>query len=384
MFWLRWACATAMVVSSTANAQTEQQPAAVNSGAGGSAGFQGVVLSGQAARASVDGITVNISNTCFGTNLRHVSNPLSPVSSVLVKLTLREKGALKTYTVKYPANVVTQAGNDAQVTQVSDVTAGVKAQYAGNSVRVILPVNFTTTVDEEGNISNDFEAKLEAVSFDQVFAPGQKQGGAYMGYNGPLSASVYTSNSKDGKQYSVSAFFPGENGYCGGYFSPLMVFFDDKMPNFTAVTDFPLNPTGKTMWPEAGAPGAFIAVDRNGDGQITTEDELFGNQGDKFKNGFEALREFDSNKDNVIDKNDKDFAKLSLWFDKNGDGKVQKGELVPLKSRIESVSLKYDDSAVSGIADRAQIREKSTFVFVEKGKKKEGRVIDLWFSPKMK
>ncbi|WP_374027441.1 EF-hand domain-containing protein [Bdellovibrio bacteriovorus] len=384
MFWLRWACATAMVVSSTANAQTEQQPAAVNSGAGGSAGFQGVVLSGQAARASVDGITVNISNTCFGTNLRHVSNPLSPISSVLVKLTLREKGALKTYTVKYPANVVTQAGNDAQVTQVSDVTAGVKAQYAGNSVRVILPVNFTTTVDEEGNISNDFEAKLEAVSFDQVFAPGQKQGGAYMGYNGPLSASVYTSNSKDGKQYSVSAFFPGENGYCGGYFSPLMVFFDDKMPNFTAVTDFPLNPTGKTMWPEAGAPGAFIAVDRNGDGQITTEDELFGNQGDKFKNGFEALREFDSNKDNVIDKNDKDFAKLSLWFDKNGDGKVQKGELVPLKSRIESVSLKYDDSAVSGIADRAQIREKSTFVFVEKGKKKEGRVIDLWFSPKMK
>lgn len=384
MFWLRWACATAMVVSSTANAQTEQQPAAVNSGAGGSAGFQGVVLSGQAARASVDGITVNISNTCFGTNLRHVSNPLSPISSVSVKLTLREKGALKTYTVKYPANVVTQAGNDAQVTQVSDVTAGVKAQYAGNSVRVVLPVNFTTKVDEEGNISNDFEAKLEAVSFEQVFAPGQKQGGEYMGYNGPLSASVYTSNSKDGKQYSVSAFFPGENGYCGGYFSPLMVFFDEKMPNFTAVTDFPLNPTGKTMWPEAGAPGAFIAVDRNGDGQITTEDELFGNQGDKFKNGFEALREFDSNKDNVIDKNDKDFAKLSLWFDKNGDGKVQKGELVPLKSRIESVSLKYDDSAVSGIADRAQIREKSTFVFVEKGKKKEGRVIDLWFSPKMK
>ncbi|WP_374030776.1 hypothetical protein [Bdellovibrio bacteriovorus] len=125
-------------------------------------------------------------------------------------------------------------------------------------------------------------------------------------------------------------------------------------------------------------------MDRNGDGQITTEDELFGNQGDKFKNGFEALREFDSNKDGVIDKGDKDFAKLSLWFDKNGDGKVQKGELVPLKSRVESVSLKYDDSAVSGIADRAEIREKSTFVFVEKGKKKEGRVIDLWFSPKAK
>ncbi|WP_374030777.1 hypothetical protein [Bdellovibrio bacteriovorus] len=247
MFWLRWACATAMVVSSAANAQTEQQPAAVNSGAGGSAGFQGVVLSGQAARASVDGIVVNISNTCFGTNLRHVSNPISPHSVVEAHLTLREKGALKTYIVKYPAGkVVTTDQGDAPVTQLTDLPAGVKAEYAGKNVRIILPVNFTTKVDEEGNISNDFEAKLEAVSFKQTFAPG-KGGGEYMGSEGTLSATTYTSNSKDGKQYSISAFFPGENGYCGGFFSPLMVFFDDKMPNFTAVVDFPLNPTGKTM-----------------------------------------------------------------------------------------------------------------------------------------
>lgn len=357
----------------------------MNSGAGGTAGFQGVVLSGQASRAGQEGVTVNISNTCFGTNLRHVSNPLSPTSNIEVTLQMREKGAIKTYKVTYPSRVTATAGQDT-VNVLSQVSpAGVTAQSAGNNVRVVLPINFTTTVDEEGNITNDFNAQLESVSFRQTFDPGKDPGQIqYMGYVGPLSATVYTSGSKDGKQYSISAFFPGQTGYCGGYFSPLMVFFDDKMPLFTSVVDFPLNPTGKTMWPEAGAPGAFIAVDRNGDGLITTDDELFGNQGDKHKNGFEALREFDSNKDDVIDAKDKDFAKLLLWFDKNGDGKVQKGELVPLKSRIESVSLKYDASAVGAVGNRAEVREKSTFVFVEKGKKKQGRVIDLWFSPEVK
>lgn len=381
MFMRKGLCAAAVLVASGAvSAQTEQQPAAVNSGAGGSAGFQGVVLSGQATRASSDGVTINVANTCFGTNLRHVSNPISPASDIEMQITMNIKGAMKTYTVVYPSDVVMRAGDSNVVVIKSDT---VKASYAGNNVRIVLPINFNTTVDEQGNISDDFEAKLEAIKFNQTFAPGRALQ-QYMGYNGPLSATVYTSGSKDGRQYSISAFFPGENGYCGGYFSPLMVFFDDKLPQFSASVDFPLNPTGKTMWPEAGAPGAFIAVDRNGDGLITTEDELFGNQGDKYKNGFEALREFDSNKDDVIDKKDKDFAKLLLWFDKNGDGKVQKGELVPLKSRIESVSLKYDASAVGSVADRAEIREKSTFVFKEKGKKKEGRVIDMWFSPKMK
>ncbi|WP_374000348.1 EF-hand domain-containing protein [Bdellovibrio bacteriovorus] len=381
MFMRKGLCAAAVLVASGAvSAQTEQQPAAVNSGAGGSAGFQGVVLSGQATRASSDGVTINVANTCFGTNLRHVSNPISPASDIEMQITMNIKGAMKTYTVVYPSDVVMRAGDSNVVVIKSDT---VKASYAGNNVRIVLPINFNTTVDEQGNISDDFEAKLEAIKFNQTFAPGRALQ-QYMGYNGPLSATVYTSGSKDGRQYSISAFFPGENGYCGGYFSPLMVFFDDKLPQFSASVDFPLNPTGKTMWPEAGAPGAFIAVDRNGDGLITTEDELFGNQGDKYKNGFEALREFDSNKDDVIDKKDKDFAKLLLWFDKNGDGKVQKGELVPFKSRIESVSLKYDASAVGSVADRAEIREKSTFVFKEKGKKKEGRVIDMWFSPKMK
>ncbi len=163
-----------------------------------------------------------------------------------------------------------------------------------------------------------------------------------------------------------------------------MVFFDKKRPQYTSVVKFPLNPSGTTMWPEKGAPGAFIAFDRNGDKTISTADELFGNEEKKFENGFEALKEFDSNKDGVIDENDKDFAKLLLWFDKNGNGRVQKGELVPLKSKIKSISLNYDNSALNTMGARAEVRERSSFIFIKEGQEKTGVVEDLWFAGEVK
>ncbi|KHD88323.1 MAG: hypothetical protein OM95_09250 [Bdellovibrio sp. ArHS] len=379
MFLRRW-LSLPLLFGIGVYAQAEQQPAAVNSGVGGTAGFQGVVLSGQVTRAAQNSITVNITNTCFGTNLRSVSNPIARNATVELNLAINDKGTVKQYFVRYPSDVVSKAGNDTVVALTGEnVTSGVVASYAGNSVRMVIPVTVTSMVDEEGNISEDFDVKLHGTSFTQKFAP--HAGQQYMGTNGPLSASVYTSASKDGRQYNVSAFFPGENGYCGGYYSPLMVFFDDQRPRFEGKSQFPLNPSGKTSWPEAKAPGAFVALDRDGDKKITKADELFGNEGEKFKNGFEALKELDSNGDGVIDKNDKDFAKLLLWFDKNGDGKSQASELVPLKSRIKSISLQYDESAKTPFGARAEARERSTFVFIEKGKEKQGSIVDVWFSP---
>lgn len=373
-------CMPLLLIGGSAFAQN-QQPAAVNSGAGSSAGFQAVVLSGQASRTGQEGITINISNTCFGTNLRSVSNPLAPTSTVKLHFVLNDKGTMKSYSVKYPANVVlNNSAGDVRAISSSDIEGSMTASYAGNSVRLNIPISFTTIVDENGEISDDFDVKLQSYSFDQIL---NSNAGAreYMGTNGPLSANVYTSTSKDGRQYSVSAFFPGENGFCGGYYSPLMVFFDEKRPSFNADVAFPLNPSGRTKWPEKGSSGAFIVMDHDGDGKITKESELFGNEGDRFANGFEALRQYDSNKDGVIDANDKDFDRLLLWFDKNGDGVSQKSELVPLKSRIKSISLKYDGSSIRAVGDRAEFREKGTFIFVEKGKEKKGEVIDVWFAP---
>ncbi|MDG0815887.1 EF-hand domain-containing protein [Bdellovibrio svalbardensis] len=406
---LKWTLAS-IAMSSVAYAG---DPGTVNSGAGASAGFQGVVLSGQVTRSNLDGVNIVVTNSCFGTNLRHVTNPISPLGKVKMKLVIRDHGAEKTFIVSYPGSLVVEGGlTDARAIPAGEISnpIGLTATGAitGNVVRVNVPVASQVTVDENGNINQgSIEAELVSVSFAQVFdwtptnADYQSgyykldthHGGGnvadYRGYTGPLSASVYTSGSKDKKTYNVAAYFPGEFGFCGGYFSPLMVFFDEARPQFSANVSFPLNPTGKTMWPEAGSKGAFVAFDRDGDGKISKANELFGSEEGKFKNGFEALREFDSNKDGVIDSKDKDFAKLMLWFDKNADGISQKEELVPLKTRIKSISLKYDSSSTNGIGARAEVRERSEFVFVEKGKdkkgqEKRGQILDVWFAPNAK
>ena len=67
---------------------------------------------------------------------------------------------------------------------------------------------------------------------------------------------------------------------------------------------------------------AFIAIDKNNNGKIDNGSELFGNKSisnnayaytnPNAKNGFEALSEFDSNNDGIIDINDEKFANLNL------------------------------------------------------------------------
>ncbi len=94
---------------------------------------------------------------------------------------------------------------------------------------------------------------------------------------------------------------------------------------------------------------AFLAVDRNGNGQIDSGLELFGDQ-QGAANGYEQLREFDSNGDGVIDRQDDDFDKLLLFRD-NGNGITEEGELLTLADAgIESLSLRYAqvDERVSG------------------------------------
>ncbi len=364
-------------------AQVVQQPSSVNSGVGANAGFQGVVLSGQVTRATQNAVVINVANSCFGTNLRQVSNPLSPLSSVRMNFTLNDKGTLKNYSVLYPATLVMKSGSDNIVklgaSQVSP--ASLNAQYTGNNLRITVPIPFEVTVTESGEMSDNWNVQLASVNFEQIFEPGAAATGQYMGRNGVLSASVSKSASKDGRQFNIGAHFPGEAGFCGGYFSPLMVFFDDQRPQFTAKVEFPLNPTGQTMWPEAGSPGAFIVFDRDGDGKIQTAEELFGAIEGKYKNGFESLREFDSNGDGVIDKKDKNFKKLKLWYDRNANGKTDKKELVNLSSKIKSISLQYDASTTNGIQDRAEVRERSTFEFIDKRQLKKGAVLDMWFAP---
>ena len=225
----------------------EQQPASVNSGVGSAAGFQGVVLSSGVSRGADDGVTVNIVNSCFGTNLRYVDNPISPMGIVKFDFKLKDQGTLREFSVKYSGGLVTEAGKDTPVAiPVDAITAppGVKVTGAvyGNVVRLKVPVGVTVSVDADGNVSqSQIDTSIQDLGFSQIFnqdtmdnrgpyagpyyKPGMKAshtGQDYRGYNGPMSATVTKSTSKDLRQITINASFPGEFGFCDGRMRPII------------------------------------------------------------------------------------------------------------------------------------------------------------------
>ena len=94
---------------------------------------------------------------------------------------------------------------------------------------------------------------------------------------------------------------------------------------------------------------AFITIDKNNNGAIDNGSELFGNKSisnnayaytnPNAKNGFEALSEFDSNNDGIIDEKDKEFTNLLLWQDKNSNGISETDELIKLSDKVKSINL---------------------------------------------
>lgn len=99
----------------------------------------------------------------------------------------------------------------------------------------------------------------------------------------------------------------------------------------------------KTSW--VSSDDALLAIDLNEDGVINDGSELFGtstvlSNGKMAKSGFEALMQYDENKDNIIDENDAIYEKLKIWQDKNSDGISSQDELYSLRELgIESISL---------------------------------------------
>lgn len=141
----------------------------------------------------------------------------------------------------------------------------------------------------------------------------------------------------------------------GGNESPITISLTCNRPRFSSLEEgvlFDIRDAGvldQVAWPVDGVSG-FLALDRNGNGQIDSGAELFGNHtpmqnGETSENGYEALREFDVDGDDWIEDDDPVYARLRLWIDRNRDGISQPDELHRLQAvGILALSLRYETS----------------------------------------
>ena len=139
---------------------------------------------------------------------------------------------------------------------------------------------------------------------------------------------------------------------------PIVFDFDGDGKSLTEIADnkvrFDMNGDGiadKTGWIEQG--DAFLALDRNGNGKIDDIKEIsFVADKEGAKTDLEGLAAFDSNGDGKLSGDDARFAEFRLWFDNNGNGQTDAGELLSLaQAGVVSVSLTGQatgDQAVSG------------------------------------
>lgn len=97
--------------------------------------------------------------------------------------------------------------------------------------------------------------------------------------------------------------------------------------------------TMRTGW--VGADDALLALDRDGDGQITHGAEIsFVGDSESASTDLEGLVAFDTNHNDMLDAGDERFGEFRLWQDMNQDGISDAGELRSLtEANIGSLSL---------------------------------------------
>lgn len=119
----------------------------------------------------------------------------------------------------------------------------------------------------------------------------------------------------------------------------------------------------RTGWVTGG--DGLLAIDLDGDGQITSSDELFGAgetysalRGDstgtdfdfggydiRYESGFEKLATYDTNGDGVVDSQDSAAADLRIWVD-DGDGVSEADELLTLEQAgVRAISVEAQQGA---------------------------------------
>jgi hypothetical protein len=165
-------------------------------------------------------------------------------------------------------------------------------------------------------------------------------------------------------------------GMCG---TPLVLAFESQPVAFTSSRgQFAFRGTPMTTdWPTAETP--WLALDRDGDGAITSGAELFGDGVPGATNGFEALAPLDDNRDGVIDRDDRAFASLLLWSDVNGDRQSSPDELRHAVDVVVAIPLANhrDVHCTGGNCEG----ERGSLVWRDAdGRARTGAVVDIYLS----
>jgi len=169
--------------------------------------------------------------------------------------------------------------------------------------------------------------------------------------------------------------------------TPLVVNFDDMPLRFEAAgaAAFDISGVGEclsTDWPTL----PWLALDRDGDGVISSGRELFGSgvvlgSGFRASHGFEALAELDADGDGKITAADPAFAELVLWSDHDDDRRGDLAELVPVSAvDLLSIDLNFDRRVECDARGNCG-GERSAFEFRDAaGTVRSGELVDVYLA----
>ena len=135
----------------------------------------------------------------------------------------------------------------------------------------------------------------------------------------------------------------------------------------------------KSGW--VGKDDGLLVRDINGNGQIDNGTELFGNNsvlsnGQKAANGFEALKDLDSNNDGVFNNQDTAWNEVKVWKDSNQNGIVDEGELLTMEqANISGINLDYQTGSNEDLSGNAH-KQTST---ITKTDGTTSTITDVWF-----